>query len=62
MVVELTVTIKDEERKLTKDFIIYEPITLEETDPIISQCIRDVREEFRGEPDNIKIKAMMILR
>jgi len=63
MSIELTITIKDEEkRKLTKEFLVYEPVTFTETDPTIDKCLKELLEEFKGEPDDIKIRATMILR
>lgn len=63
MVVEISITIKDEEKKrLVKPFLIYEPITLTETDPIIQKCVQECLQEFKGEPDEIKIRAVLILR
>jgi hypothetical protein len=63
MSIELTITISDEEkRKLTREFLVYEPVTLVENDPIIEKCVKEILEEFKGEPDDIKIRAVMILR
>jgi len=62
MSIELKVTIKDEERKLTKDFNIYERVTLELDDPVISRCIKEARDEFKGEPEDIQIKATMVVK
>lgn len=62
MTVELTITIKDEERRLQKEFLIYEPITFVDNDPIIMKCVNDVIEEFKGEPEDIKVKAIMVFR
>lgn len=53
---------KDDERKLIKDFLIYEPVTLKDGDPIITRCVKEVREEFVGEPEDIIVKAKMIMR
>lgn len=62
MSIELVVTLKDEERTLKKEFLIYEPVTLVEDDPIIMQCIEEVLDEFKGEPDDIKVRALMVFR
>ena len=62
MSIELKITIKDSERKLTKDFNIYENVTLIESDPIVKRCIEETLLEFKGEPEDIKIKATMVLR
>ncbi len=62
MVVELRITLKDSERKLTKDFVIYDMITMWEEDPLIHQCLKEAKEEFKGEPEDIKLYATMVLR
>lgn len=63
MSVELTITIKDEEgRKLSRPFLIYETITLTMEDPTIDKYVKELLEEFNGEPDDIKVKALMVLK
>ena len=61
MPVEIAITLKDEERTLRKDFLIYETITLDPHDPILDKCIHEAIEEFKGAADSIKIRALMIL-
>lgn len=61
--IELVITIKDEEeRRLSKKFLIYEPVTLVDSDPIICRCLKESLEEFKGEPDDVKLRATMVLR
>lgn len=63
MSLELTITVKDEEkRKLTREFLVYEPVTFVESDPVINKCVKEILAEFKGEPEDIKVKAMMVLR
>lgn len=63
MTTELTITIRDEEkRKLTKEFLVYEPFNWKEDDETIQRCVKELLEEFKGEPDDIKVRATMILR
>lgn len=62
MSVELRIMVKDEERKLTKDFNIYDRVTLSDSDPVISRCLKETLEEFKGEPEDIQVKATMVLR
>lgn len=62
MSIELTVTVKDSDRTLKKEFLVYEPITFVDTDPMISRIVKESLEEFKGEPDDIKIRAVMILK
>ena len=62
MSTELKITIRDCERVLKRDFLVYEDVTFREDDPIIMQCVKEVTEEFQGEPEDIKITATMILQ
>ena len=62
MSIELTVTIKDSDRTLKRDFLIYEDVTLVDHDPIIMKCINETVEEFKGEPDYVRIKAIMVFK
>lgn len=52
---EISVTIKDDEKRLNKKFPVYEDYTVDENDPIIKQCIEETIENFDGTPDNIKV-------
>lgn len=52
---ELSVMIKDDEKRLNKKFTIYESYTVDENDPIIKDCVEQTLENFDGTPDNIKV-------
>lgn len=52
---ELSVTIKDDEKRLNKKFIMYEVYTTAEDDPIIRQCIDETLENFDGTPESVKV-------
>ena len=41
---ELSVTIKDDEKRLNKKFTIYDTYTVDEDDPIIKDCRRNAKE------------------
>lgn len=56
---ELTVTIKDDDRTLKKSFLLYENYTVDETDPVIKNCIDETISEFQGEPDDVKVTIVM---
>lgn len=67
MSIEITVTLRDEEgRKLTRDYIIYDDVTLIAQDPMkdgaINSCVKSLLDEFKGIPDDIKVRALMVLR
>jgi hypothetical protein len=63
MSVELTITIKDEEgKKLSKSYLIYDKITLTEDDPVIDKYLKELLDEFDGTPDDVRIKAIMVMQ
>lgn len=43
MVSEIKVIIKDDEKRMTKKFLIYDPYHVSEDDPIIKKCIEKYR-------------------
>lgn len=62
MSIELVVTIKDAERTLKRDFLLYDAVTMVDSDPHITKCVNEALEEFKGEPEDIKIRALMVLK
>jgi hypothetical protein len=49
----LSVTIKDEEKRLKKDYSSYEVYSIDENDPFVKQCIEETLGNFDGEPSDI---------
>jgi hypothetical protein len=63
MCVELTITVKDEEgRKLSITYLEYSSFSMDESDPIIQGHVKELLEEFKGIPDDIKVRATTVLR
>lgn len=62
MAIELTVSIKDSERTFKKKFLAYAHVALEDSDPYIEQCVRETIEEFKGEPEDIKVRALLVIK
>jgi hypothetical protein len=63
MAIEISITITDiEKRRLSRTFLIYENVTLSPDDEVIKQCLDECLKEFKGEPEDIKLKAVMVLR
>lgn len=67
MSLELTVTIKgthkDAECTHKQKFLIYEPVTFGvDEDPVVQRCIDEAMLNFKGEPEDIVIRGMMIFR
>ena len=59
---ELTITIKNEDAKYTKHFLLYEPYTLDPADPVIAKCLEEAKADVKGqEIDSIKFKVTMEL-
>ena len=56
MVSEISVTIKDDEKSLTKKFLEYEKYNVDEEDPIIKKAIEETLSNFDGEPSDIVVK------
>ncbi len=51
----ISVRIKDSEKSLKKDYLIYEQVIVDQEDPIIKECIEELLKEFNAEPDNIYV-------
>ena len=58
---EITVVVKDYEKRLRAKFLIYESYTVNSDDPIIGMCVAKTIESFQGEPDSVSIKISMVL-
>ena len=62
MAVELTITMKDDEkRRLSRTFLVYEEFVMTELDPLILSFIEEVKKEFQGQPTDVKVKALMVI-
>lgn len=57
--IEVTVTLKDEERNLKQKFLCYDPITLNPESDNIAAFIKETRENFQGNPEKILLKFTM---
>lgn len=51
----ITVRIKDDEKSLKKDYLIYEQVIVDQDDPIIKECIEELLKEFNSEPDDVYV-------
>ena len=56
MPAELTVIVKDSEKTLRNKHLIYEQFICSDIDPIVKDCIDKTIAEFKGVPDDIKVK------
>lgn len=62
MVAELTTILKDEEKTLRTKYLIYDAITLSETDPIVLNCINQSLKNFISEPSDISVRITMVIK
>jgi len=56
---EISVTIKDDEKRLNKKFAQYDIYTVSPDEPIIKRCIEETLENFDGTPDSVKVTIVM---
>ena len=59
MVSEVNVSIKDDEKRLTKKFLIYDIFTTDHEDQVIKECIEETLENFDGTPDSVKVTIIL---
>lgn len=60
--VELNITIKGEESSYKQKFLVYEEIVFKEDDPVIKKCLNEALSNAKIEPDDIKIRALMVVQ
>lgn len=58
--VEVTVTIKGSDSTYRQKFLCYDKITLEESNHVIGDCIREAKESYKGDIDEVKIRTSMV--
>lgn len=54
---EISIIIKDSERRYKRDFTEYDNFQVHEDDPVVKECIETALQEFKGEPDSIVLKV-----
>lgn len=57
---EILVTVKDENKSLKYKFLIYEPLSTSDDDPIIKDCVEKSVKNF-GEADELDIRVKINL-
>jgi len=56
---EITVILKNEESTYRQKFLVYEAYTFQFDDPIINDCVNQAKMMFKGDPEEIKVKASL---
>ena len=59
--IELTVTVKGEESSYKQKFLCYELVTMSLDDPIIKDCVAQALANSKIEPEDIKIRVLMVV-
>ena len=59
---EISVTLKDDEKRMTHKFLVYEEVEVTDADHTLIKCIADARKSFDGEPDEIKVRITIQVR
>ncbi len=60
--IELTITIKGIDRKLSREWLLYDPITLDINGTDINNYIQELRDEFKEEVEDIRIRTIMVIK
>jgi len=58
---ELSITVKNEEKRQTTKHLIYDVYAVHEEDPIIKEHMDNAVKEFNGTPDKVTVKIMMVV-
>ncbi len=61
MCCEIVVTCKDDESSLKQKFLIYEPFTFVQDDPIMMECIQSAKSNFKSDSDDIDIRVRCLM-
>lgn len=57
--VELTVSLKNDEQTFKKKYLIYDKFTMDENDPIVKDCIEDAISQIKSTVDSIVIRCRL---
>lgn len=60
-VAELTVILKDDQKRLSNKFLLYESFKIEPSDDTIQSCIAIALKSFSGDPTDVSIRVSMTL-
>jgi len=58
-VIEVKVTMKDEERSMTQKFLCYEEL---QDIQMIQEFVDEAKKNFTGDPENIIVKTTMVIQ
>jgi hypothetical protein len=56
---EITVILKDSEKTLKQQYLIYDPYEVSIADQTIRNCILETKKSFEGVPESIKVKITL---
>lgn len=62
MLSEITIVVKNEEKRQTTKHLIYDVYAVHEDDPTIKSYLDEALKEFNAEPDDIRVKISMEVR
>lgn len=57
---EVTISLKDDEKKLTNKFLIYEDICASLEDPCIKMCIENALKDFHSTEYDVKVRINLL--
>ena len=52
---EVTVILKDTDKRLRQKYPVYKPMHVSVNEPVIQECIQQTKKSFQGEPESITV-------
>lgn len=62
MSAEITVTIKGSSSSYKETFLVYEDFMWKEDDPVLNKCVVQALENAKIEPEDIKVRALLVIK
>lgn len=59
---EISITVKNDDKRLNKKYLSYAEYTISEEDPVIKECMEDTLKDFGETPDSIKVCIIMEIK
>lgn len=62
MAAEISITVKNEEKTLKTDHLVYDDFVCNEDDPLLKSLIDETVKQFNSEVENIKIRITITVK
>lgn len=59
MVAEVTITVKNSEKKLVTNHLIYDNFTVSDTDPLIHDLVKETVKQFNDDVEKTQVRIVL---